>query len=530
MANPKSLRDLVGGMPMLMDLYWNLVAKNRVWDAHYNLNGLKPVIVQAVADAQRYKTTAPHGKRIFMFAALHYWIEQTVMMGLALTGQGHDISFGYLPFSGWQRTIGDFDLRRQDLYTQEILRPASRIMQIIPVMNIKPSAITPELEKIAHEIAVFDTQYTLQVEEIATDNTLYKLRYERSLNAARRFHAWLSFNKPEQVIVPNGTIHELGVLYKVSRMLGIDTVTFEFGDQKERIWLAQNKEIMRQDTDNLWHALGTERITDEHHETLVKLYAARKNARVWRNFARKWQEIPTEGAQKLRKSLGLDSRPVVLLATNVLGDSLTLGRQVISQTMAEWIKKTIGILINREDIQMIIRIHPGEILTRGTSMMEVIKEAYPKLPEHIKMIGPGEKINTYDLIEIADVGLVYTTTVGLEMAMAGIPVVVSGLTHYRGRGFTHDPGSWEQYVSVVETILSEHERFRLSEAQVELAWRYAYLFFFEFPHVFPWHLVYFRDDIKKRPLDYVLSEAGQQKYGETFQFLVGKEIDYHFRW
>ena len=34
--------------------------------------------------------------------------------------------------------------------------------------------------------------------------------------------------------------------------------------------------------------------------------------------------------------------------------------------------------------------------------------------------------------------LCYTTTVGLEAAVRGIPVAVAGETHYRGRGFTSD--------------------------------------------------------------------------------------------
>jgi hypothetical protein len=529
MIKRQNLKEILGDMPLMMNMYWHLMAKKHPWNAHYNLNGLKPIISQAVIDAQTSQGSYPQGKHIFLFASLHYWIEQTLTMGIALAGMGHQVSFGYLPYSEWQEPVWKFDLRKQDLYTQEVLRPASKIIQIVPFINVIPSPINKELEKIAHEIAVFDTQYTLQVEEISIDDKLYQLRYERDLRASRAMYAWLSSNHPDLVIVPNGTIHELGVLYKVSQMMGIDTVTFEFSEQKGRIWLAQNSEIMRQDTDNLWRELGSERITEEHHETIVKLYEARKNARIWRNFARKWQQIPTEGAQLLRKSLGLDQRPLVLLATNVLGDSLTLGRQVISQTMAEWIKKTIGILIDREDIQTIIRIHPGEILTRGTSLVEVINKEYPNLPKHIKMIGPNEKINTYDLIEIADVGLVYTTTVGLEMSMAGIPVIVAGETHYRAKGFTYDPANWPEYVSILEKILADHKKYRLNNQQVELAWRYAYLFFFEYPMAFPWHLYSFKEDMQSQSMAFVLSEEGQRKYGETFRFLAGEKMTYRFR-
>ena len=75
--------------------------------------------------------------------------------------------------------------------------------------------------------------------------------------------------------------------------------------------------------------------------------------------------------------------------------------------------------------------------------MEILRAASPELPDHVRAVPPESDISTYDLIELADVGLVYTTTVGLEMAMRGIPVIVAGQTHYRGKGFTTDPGSVE---------------------------------------------------------------------------------------
>ncbi len=37
-----------------------------------------------------------------------------------------------------------------------------------------------------------------------------------------------------------------------------------------------------------------------------------------------WQEQPSQGGEQIRKTLQLDQRPVVLLAANVIGDSLTL--------------------------------------------------------------------------------------------------------------------------------------------------------------------------------------------------------------
>ncbi len=145
------------------------------------------------------------------------------------------------------------------------------------------------------------------------------------------------------------------------------------------------------------------------------------------------------GGEQLREDLGLDERPIFLLTTNVLGDSLTLGRNTFAPSMAAWIEETVRFLAGKPEVQLVMRVHPGERLTHGRSMVDVVNEALPSIPEHIHVIGPMEKVNTYDLMDIASLGLVYTTTTGMEMSMSGIPVMVCGETHYRERGFTLDP-------------------------------------------------------------------------------------------
>jgi hypothetical protein len=134
-----------------------------------------------------------------------------------------------------------------------------------------------------------------------------------------------------------------------------------------------------------------------------------------------------------------------------------------------------------------------------------------------------EKINTYDIMEIASLGLAYTTTVGLEMAMRGVPVITAADTHYRGRGFTFDPASWEDYFNRLDGILSDLPGHRLSSDQIETAWNYAYRFFFEYPLDFPWRLMHFWKDVDIWPLKRVLSEEGQKEFSQTFQYLAGEK-------
>jgi hypothetical protein len=284
---------------------------------------------------------------------------------------------------------------------------------------------------------------------------------------------------------------------------------------------------MRQETEGMWKTRAARPLSEAQMERLQNLFQARQRATLWENFSRLWQGVPTQGGEQARKALGLDQRPVVLLATNVLGDSLTLGRQVFSKSMAEWISRTVQYFAGRPDVQLVVRVHPGEVLVHGTSMMDIVHQVLHRLPEHIRLIGPKDKVNTYDLIEVADLGLVYTTTVGMEMAMNGVPVIVSGQTHYRGRGFTYDPDSWVTYFKLLGQILDNPAAFRMNHSQVEHALEYVYGFFFDFPRPFPWHLVRMWDDYKARPLSSVLSSEGKEHWGDTFRYLVGEPIDWN---
>jgi len=521
-----SIKKILGEIPYTAELYWELIQRYKPWQSHFNLDLLEANLKAAVAETIPFTKVAESGKKVFIFASLHYWIEFSTFFALALAGKGHDVTFSFLPYSSWDEPITKFDLRRQNLYARGVLSQANSILKIQSLMDIKSfsTRLPQELIEAVEEVSIFDSQYHLQVENITKKEDIYQLRYQRNLEAAINARTWLMAHTPDVVIVPNGTIQEMGVVYRVARFLDIPVVTFEFGDKREHIWLAQNAEIMRHETDVLWKALGDQPLNEAQSNQLEEFLSARQDAKAWKNFTRKWQDSPTKGGKAVRKKLKLDDRPVILLATNVLGDSLTLERQVFSQTMAEWVERTVQFFAEREDVQLVIRVHPGETLMHGTSMVDVVEAVMPEIPDHIHLVKPEEKVNTYDLISITDLGLVYTTTVGLEMAMRGIPVVVAGQTHYRNRGFTYDPQSYEDYFVTLNELLSDLEAARLTQAQVELSWRYAYLFFFVFPKPFPWHLLDLAEDIHARPMEFVLGEEGSQRYDETFGFLVGKSI------
>ena len=522
-----SVKNVIGQIPYTAELYWLVRQKNKPLQSQFNLKQLNSRLPQLVKDVQSLRGEDASGKKIFLFATLHYWIEHVTLMGLTLAAQGHDVTVAFMPYANWQEEINQFDLRRQNLYALDVLKKAEKVISVTSLMNERAFVhLDEDVQERIEQVSIYDTQYTVQDEDVDRDGKIFKMRMARNDSAARAALTWLSEGKPDVVIVPNGTIQEMGVVYQIANYLKIPVNTYEFGDQRQTIWLAQNGEIMRQETDTMWEVRREEKISKKRLERVQALFGARQKGSVAENFTRLWQKTPAKGGQEVRKQLSLDERPVVLLATNVLGDSLTLGRDLFTKSMESWISRTVQYFNGRPDVQLVIRVHPGEVLTHGVSMVDVVHQVLPSLPEHIHLISPEEKVNTYDLMEAADLGLVYTTTVGLEMALNGLPVVVNAATHYRGRGFTHDPNSWVEYFKLLGKVLESPADFRLTEEQVQMAWQYAYYWFFDFPRPFPWHLVRMWDDYKERSLLDVLSKDGLKQYGSTFAYLTGEPMDW----
>ena len=539
----RAVKEWLGEIPLTAETYWWLRQRGKPLNNSFNLNRVQKNLPEWKRQALECRETYQgerSSKKVLIFATLRYWIEHAVILGMGMSAQGHDVTLAYLPYANWQKRLNQFDMRRQDMYARSVLSQASPLVNTISLYQEQPSKqadpnLPEALTNMLDAVTMRDVQYTLQVEEVDTNSELYRLRQSRNFMAARAILAMLDPNKksnqttikmgaPQVILTPNGSILEMGAVYSVARYLDIPVVTYEFGEQRDRIWLAQDSEVMLQDTDSMWEAHKHIPLSDDQWETMRSLYAARQGASTWANFSRTWQGQPQMGGESVRNGLGLDDRPVVLLAANVIGDSLTLGRQVFSVSMTEWLQRTVKYFMDLPEIQLVVRIHPGEKFTKGPSVANVVRRISSELPGHIHIVEAIDPTNTYDIAEIASLGLVYTTTTGMEMSMHGLPVIVAGRTHYRGKGFTYDPKSWDEYFRFVNdlSLNPANSGRRLADDKIELAWQYAYRFFFTYPLPFPWHLVHFWKDLPDYPIEQVLSPQGMEKYGESFRCLAGE--------
>jgi len=528
---PRPARAALQRVPWAGELFQRWRAEGRPPASGYRLDRLAEALpgwVEAVARARaRLDGTRP--RRVLVFAYLSWWLEHAMALSLLLAALGHEVWLAFLPHRRWTEDPTPFDLRRQSAYLLEVWRPAASVLRLVDFSRVRRRPLDADLEGELRRQSLLDVQYTLQREEVDLESTavraLLELRLRRNRLAAAGAQAVVPSRRIEAVVLPNGSILEFGAVYHAARALGAPVATYEFGEQRQRLWLARDAQVMRQDTSELWAARGGIPLETAEREALQSLYAARRVGARWAHFARQWQTGVSEGAEAARRRLGLDpTRPVALVCTNVVGDSLALDRQVFTRGMSDWLVESVRRLAARPGVQTVVRVHPGEMLGAGHPSEAVVRGSLPSLPADLHLVPPDSPVNTYDLIELAHVGLVYTSTVGLEMAMAGVPVLVAGATHFRGKGFTDDPASWTEFGEMLERRLAEPLGRRLPAEQIDLARRYAYRFFFEYPRPYPWHLIGFWKDVAERPLEGLIVSDEMEAYRPTLEAFVGRRV------
>ena len=493
-------------------------------DAH-----LAEWVEEALPWVEKAQKARGKGKKVVLLTLLDSWFLHNSLLAIALAGQGHQVTLLFWPYRDWFTPVSRYALWQREAYLRHILRPLARIVEVRSLIR-EPAATYPrDIEPALEQVDLFDMQYTLQREDIPANHPLWDLRRERNRDAARRLWHFLTQRDIEVLLVPNGTIMEFGVAYRIGRRLGLPVVTFEFNEQKDYMWLSQKDPVMRLNVEDLWAYYRHVPLTPEERTRIRKAMEDRWQGRLWERSQRQWQNVPPEGSLKAAHKLGLDpKRPLFLLAPNVLGDSLILGSQVFTQGLTDWMTQTLHFFAKHPEVQLVVRIHPGEKLLapHGLSMAQVAREALPSGAKNIVIVPAEAPVNTFDLVPLATAGLVYVSTVGLEMVLQGVPVVVTGRAYYRGKGFTLDPTSWEEYWDLLHSLLSQPQQFIPTPEQREMAWRFAYAFFYRFPRPYPWNLLVL-SQLLQQPERQPVQVLQNFLYRSTWEQLVGEPLPWH---
>lgn len=203
--------------------------------------------------------------------------------------------------------------------------------------------------------------------------------------------------------------------------------------------------------------------------------------------------------------------------TNLIWDASIDNELSPFSDIFDWIGETIEHFVDRDDARLVVKTHPAETI-RGTneSVGEWISDHFDvDRLDSLDVLPPSTGVNTYRMIDDIDAAIVFNSTVGIEAAYYGTPVVVAGDTHYRGLDVTYDPDRRSEYFELLQRI----ETLEMTERMRSRAERYAY-FFFVGKHL-PFHHFPAEDTREEFA---VVSDSEVGAGNETFDQLVERTV------
>jgi hypothetical protein len=191
------------------------------------------------------------------------------------------------------------------------------------------------------------------------------------------------------------------------------------------------------------------------------------------------------------EQFGLSPARKTLVAYSSSADELSAARQIYRGLGLDygnglrafddsnaWLTSLISWAGGQPDLQLIVRLHPRMAKLAGqplSSEEQSLRDLLTVIPDNVRIIWPHDRISSYNIAEVADVVLVSWSTIGLELARFGVPVIAA----FADRGsfavgsFISFEETPERYFSAIRTAMNRPA----SYAHIAEAMRWTHYFF-----------------------------------------------------
>ena len=242
----------------------------------------------------------------------------------------------------------------------------------------------------------------------------------------------------------------------------------------------------------------------------------RRQPQFWYGYQLYGKNFPS--AEELRKKLNISpDKKIWMINSHCNWDwDIYKEENALFRDPIQWLMKTFEIIWDIRDVTWIFRPHPAEG-EQNTFMMSqtMIENKFGKLPDHIMTLtAQRSKINTYALFPFIDGCVTFHSTVGMELALYGKPVITCSEGFYGRKGFTYDPETIDEYVYMLNNL---QDIGVLTNEQKELAERFVYDFWI-------YRQIPFRSDIYKSNKSNILFDSiyNQMMSGDQIGFIPNR--------
>ena len=305
---------------------------------------------------------------------------------------------------------------------------------------------------------------------------------------ARVFARLLDRLKPSILLLFNGRMSLTRIAFELARVRGIRVICHERGALKERLVLLENQNCLSlKSYGTLWanwgsRALATDQVAATRDWLLQR--AAGKNLN-WKTFSVQ----STLG--RLEAFLAANSAKRLWALFTSSTDEVVSNPEFTSVfgTQYRWIESTVEFVRAHPEIALVIRVHPnsGSKVSTGRNREELafFARIAETLPANVALVMPEETVSSYALADRCELGLVYCTTMGLELACRGKPVIGAARSFYGDcDAITKIPSPAEYHGFLEKHAIETHDE-TTAIRTATAAFRYAYSYIARWNIPFP---------------------------------------------
>lgn len=294
--------------------------------------------------------------------------------------------------------------------------------------------------------------------------------------------------KPDAQLLFNGRMAPTRIALELAKQHGIRTITEERGFTPGHMRLVENTHCL--DPQPFYALCQTWKNTPLNEDELAPLRDLLEKHLSGSGHEMSRFAAPVAGSDRVREHLNIDpdKRLAVLFTSSTdepHGQPEAIG---CFDHQHDWVHATIEAFRSRSDWHLVVRTHPntGGKRSVGTNQdeMRFVESLAQATPDNVSIIQPADDVSSFDLMQTADCGLVWHSSIGLEMAALGRPVLRAGRYWFRDADFMHAPNNAASYDDDIASLLQD-STVPCPIDRAVAAWRFAYCWFFRQSIAFP---------------------------------------------
>jgi len=168
-----------------------------------------------------------------------------------------------------------------------------------------------------------------------------------------------------------------------------------------------------------------------------------------------WPEINGLSEDFLQKAKIFNQ--IVPIFTNVIFDTSQVHANTVYTDMFAWLDLLLNLIRKHQETLFVIRAHPDE-MREGKESRESVNDWVEAKGvdqfQNVIFVSSEASLSSYDLIRRSKFVMVYNSSIGLEAALLGIPVLCGGKARYTQYPTVFLPQTPGEYLNMAEQFLT----------------------------------------------------------------------------